>query len=230
MQVKNVLIGTLALSITGVAAAATTPFTESFGGGNANWGGGADWQTFAPLDWTATGGHDGGGFVSTTNNFADFTPGGFPLTLFRGQDNFGSSGGNFEGDWLSGGIVDFRFWVRHDADVALDYFVRFTPVGANAPSMNLFFDQPVQGGEWTELSLVVSPDNDDFVVGGGPGTFGSVFGNLGKIQIGADVSDLAGIDQEFTFDLSEVSINIPAPGALAVFGLAFAARGRRRMN
>lgn len=230
MRPKHALIGSLALSLAGTAVAATGPFTETFGNDNANWGTGGDWQTFDPLAWAGSGGHDGGGYVTASDNFADFTPGGFPLTLFRGQDNYGSSGGNFEGDWIEGGIIEFSFWVRHDASVDLEYFVRFTPMGANAPSMNLFFGDLVAPNTWTKLTATISPDNEDFVVGGGPNTYNTVFGNLGKIQLGADVSPLAGIDQEFNFDLSQVSIAIPAPGALALFGLGFLTRGRRRLN
>lgn len=229
MKALHGITTAVALVATSLCAAADiTAFTETFAEGNANWGTGPTWQSFEPLAWSAAGGPDGGAFVSATENLVDFSPGAFPFTLFRGQDNFGSSGGAFQGDWISANVNEFSFWVRHDATVPLPYFARFTPVGSNSPSMNIFFGELVQPNTWTRLSVWISPDNEDFVVGGGPGTYGAVFGNLGKMQLGAELGQLAGIDQDFNFDLALVSITLPAPGALALLGIALLPHRRRR--
>lgn len=235
MHTRTIVIGTIAfiVMLNGAsvmnAGAAVDPYTETFASDNANWGGGGDWTTFQPLDWSGSGGPDGGGFVSDTLNFSEFSPGGFPLTVFRGQDNYNSSNGAFEGDWLAGGITTFSFWVRHNAPIDLQYFVRFTPADANSPSMNFeFSDSLVAPNTWTQLTLDISEDNPGWIVGGGPGTYNSVFTNLGKIQLGADMGGLAGMEPDFTFDLANVAI-IPAPGAISLLALAglFGTRRRR---
>ena len=210
------------------AAAGVIPHTEDFASGNAAWGTGTDWQLFDPLHWSAGGGPDGSAYVTTAQNFADAVPTGFPLTLFRGQDNFGSSDGAFSGDWLDVGITEFSFWFRHDAPIALNPFARFTPVGSNSPSMNVFFSEFVEANTWTKLTIDISEDNPDFVVGGGPGTYQNVFGNLGKMQLGADVNALVGLDQLVTFDLALVSIAVPGPGAAGMLMFAACAGRRRR--
>jgi len=216
------------LTLAATASASVEPYTETFADGNANWGTGGDWEVFEPLDWQGSGGPDSGAHVTAPKNFVDFEPGGFPLTIFRGQDNFNSSDGAFEGDWISAGVTEFSFWVRHDADIALDYFARFTPIGSNSPSMNVIFSEAVQPNTWTKLSVEIDSNNDDLIPGGPPGTYEAVFGNLGKMQIGADVGQLAGDDQLYHFDLALVSISLPAPGAMALFGLVAALGGSRR--
>jgi len=217
----------LALLPASIAGASVAPFTETFSEGNAAWGTGTAWQLFDPLDWNMTGGPDGGGYVFTSQNFVDTVPVGFPSTFFRGQDNYGSSNGAFVGDWLNSGITEFSFWFRHDAPVALSPFARFTPVGANSPSMNVLFTEQAQANTWTQFTISIDPANPDFVVGGGPGTFDAVFGNLGKIQLGADIAELAGLDQLVTLELALVSIAIPGPGAAALCAL-FGLTGSRR--
>lgn len=222
-----------ATCVCAAAGASVVPYTETFSADNANWGGGGNWQAFEPLDWSSSGGPGGSGYVSTTLPFQDHQPGMFPaLTIFRGQDNYGSSGNAFVGDWTGSGITQFSFWVRHNSPEELLYSVRFVPVGSNSPSMNFeFSDTLVQPNTWTQLSLTISPDTPGWVVGGGPGTYDAVFSNLGKIQIGVNPDPLAGLEDDITFDLSNVSINVPAPGALCLLGLAgFGRRARRRKD
>jgi MYXO-CTERM domain-containing protein len=59
-----------------------------------------------------------------------------------------------------------------------------------------------------------------------------VFGNIGNIQVGVSVSAaLAGLDQEISFDIDQVSV-VPEPTAaalavMAMLGLWVGARQRR---
>ena len=198
-KVLSVMCGLMA----GNAAADVAPFVESFDIGNAAWGD----EAGAPLAWSGSGGADGGGHVSNVFNFVDASPGGFPQVLFRGQDDLGSSGGAFVGDWLAGGITELRFMVRHDAQLPLQWFARMTPAGANFPSVN-----------------AVHPD---FVFGGGGDVFSAVFGNFGKLQIGVYGDELAGIDQDYTFQLDQVS-TVPAPACGLLLTGLLAGRRRRR--
>ena len=85
-------------------AIATVPFTEDFVSSVANWadGSGANLATYV-----ASGGPDGSSFASSTAtgfNAAD----GLRMVVFRGQDEFNSSGHAFEGDWLGSGINRFQ--------------------------------------------------------------------------------------------------------------------------
>ncbi len=236
-SIARVTLGVLALTAAStLAQAGVAPYTEMFAADNANWGGsaGGDWTAFEPLAWSAPGGGPvaGAGFVTYTRNFLDVQPGQFPaLTIFRGQDNYNSSGGAFLGNWNEAGITEFSFWVRHDAAENVLFSVRFTPAGGNGPSMNYeFVDDLVQSGVWTKLTLAIDPDTDGWVIGGGPGTYNMVFNNLGKIQIGINPDPLVGIDQDVNFDLSMVSIAVPAPGAIALLTMAGLVGTRRRRS
>lgn len=234
MSDRNMLALTVAgfvsVAVANAASAGVSPFTETFANDNADWGTGGLWNVYEPVQWNQGSGPDGSNHISVTQNFSNFSPGPLDLALFRGQDNFDSSNGAFVGDWITGGITEFSFWVRHDAQEELKFFVRFVKAGANSPSMNYRFeDSLVQGNTWTKLTLQISPDTPNFIPGGGPGTYQNVMGDLGKIQIGIDLNPLAGIDLDFNFDLALVSMNVPGSSALmllAVGGL-FGTRRRR---
>lgn len=87
------------------ASAQVVNFTETFTGGDANWRGPAPDGSDA-LVVVGGGGPDGSSYVSTDFNFEFFPDGsgmngGQPtVSVFRGQDEFGSSDGAFEGNWI----------------------------------------------------------------------------------------------------------------------------------
>lgn len=203
--------------------AATVPFTETFGSDAANW---RNSSGSATVDWTATGGAgDGGGFANTAFNFVDSAANNTPI-LFRGQDEFGSSGGAFVGDWVAGGVTGFGAAVRHDAGVPLNFFVRFAGP-ANFPGANNVFFVPVASGTWTNLFASLPNPNLIFE---GPLTYNQVFGNIGHVQIGVSVpGSLAGTDAAFNFDLDNVSI-VPEPATLGLLAIGGLAALRRRSN
>lgn len=208
------------------ARAATVPFTETFSADAANWrsAGGT-----ANVDWTATGGAgDGGAFANTTFNFVGSAANDTPI-LFRGQDEFGSSGGAFVGNWVTGGVTGFGAAVRHDAGVPLNFFVRFASP-ANFPGANNVFFVPVPSGAWTNLFAAL-PNTS--LIYEGPLTYNQVFSNIGHVQVGVSVpAARAGVDSGVHFDLDNVRI-VPEPATLALLaigGLAIAARQRKRVG
>jgi len=202
---------------------ATVPFTESFSVDSANW---MDIAS-SPVAWIASGGaQDGGGYISVDFNFVDSTAEDTPA-LFRAQDEFGSSGGAFEGDWIGDGVGRFSVFVRHNAGVPLSFYIRFTPVvnfpGALWPSPPPIGPPmaPVPSGEWTELSFAVSAENPSIWFPEGAGNFASVFGGVGHVQIGVvPPVDLVGVDQAVTFDVDTVSISSGAVPTVSEWGMA----------
>jgi len=203
-------------------AGVTAPFTEEF---NAD---ASDWRDTAgdPLSWQATGGVNNSGYVTTTANFQNNNSADF-VTLFRGQDEFGSSGNAFVGDWITAGVQEFAFWVRHDADAPMTVFARFA-TAANFPAAAIVELDPIQPNVWTEVAFEISQDNPNIIYEGGPSNFFSVFGGIGHVQVGAGAGSFAGVDQNIAFDLDRVGIDVPTPGSLAVLATVGLVGLRRR--
>jgi hypothetical protein len=194
------------------ARAATVPFTESFDAGSADW---FDASGGSPLSWNPAGGEDGA-FASSTFNFVGSAEGDTPV-LFRAQDEFGaagSSGGAFIGDWISDGVTTFSAFVRHDANVPLTIFTRFSSP-FNFPGAVAIQFAPVSPDTWTEITVPIDANNPQFVTFEGT-DFGTVFGNIGHVQIGVSVpAELAGVDQAFTFGVDTASI-VPEPATASL--------------
>jgi hypothetical protein len=221
LRFRSLLLVTVGLvcASSGVAGATVVPFTEDFDNGPSQW---FNADGTALLDWVAAGGPDGGAYVTTLFEVPDPLPP-FGSTLFRGQDEYGSSGGAFEGNWIADGVTEFSYWIRHDAPVPLQAFVRFaSPVnfpGAAGLSMGL-----VAPDTWTEVTVAIDPDNPLIILEGV--SFEDTFSNIGHLQIGLIATgDLIG--ETLTVDLDKVSI-VPAPGGLALLLLAACRRRRRR--
>src|SRR5262249_44276027 len=79
-------------------AAPTVPFTEDFTTDTANWKNNGN----ADLTFFANGGPGNSSYVSTSFAFASAF--GDQIALFRGQSGFNSSGGAFNGNWLTEGV------------------------------------------------------------------------------------------------------------------------------
>ncbi len=202
------------------AEAAIVPFTETFAGGAANW---FDGPGTAVVDWNAAGGPGGSAYVSSSGGFLTANTDD-PVLFFRAQDEFGSSGGAFVGNWIADGVNQFSAWVRHDAGVPLNFFTRFASPN-NFPAANQVFFQPVPSGTWTQLvALLPNPT----LIFEGPFTYQQVFSNIGHVQIGVTTpASLAGMDETFVFDLDDVSI-VPEPMGLWLLGLVGLALLKRR--
>ncbi len=201
------------------------PFTETFSNNSSNW---YNSSGSSPVDWISSGGPDGSAFAATSLNFSGLSAGD-PAVLFRAQDEFNSSAGAFIGDWVASGVSGFNAFVRHDADVPLNFFVRFASP-SNFPGANNVFFIPVPGDTWTNLAAVLP--NPNLIFFEGPFTYQQVFGNIGHVQIGVTAPvPLAGTDTLVHFDLDNVSI-VPEPATLGLLAVgvlvAFRRRGTRR--
>ncbi len=200
------------------ATAAIVPFTEDFTRGA------ADWRDAAgnPLTWVAAGGRDGGSFVETSYLVPDPPPP-FGAILFRAQDEFGSSGGAFEGDWIADGVDGFSFFLWHDAPLPLNVFARFAGP-ANSPGAAGIAFAPVVPATWTKVFIPIFDGSPNLILEGA--SFQDVFSDIGHVQIGiAPGGGLIG--QNITVRLDKVSI-VPGPGAIAVLAGLLAVRVRAR--
>ena len=140
----------------------TVPFTEDFNTGTAQWF--TNSAGTLPPSFVSSGGPDGSGFVSHSFNFVNTVPTGTPL-FFRGQASFGSSGGAFVGDWISGGVIELSAWVRHDAASQLNFFTRLAPAG-NAGVIGL--TGLIPSGQWTQITFPIM--SSAFINEGPPGS------------------------------------------------------------
>jgi len=213
----------LAASAVASAGSLVGPFTETFNDGNANW---TNFNNTAPLDWFPAGGPDGSGYASGTYNLQNAS-GFFPPVVLRGQGSSNASAGAFIGDWIASGVIGFSFDIRHDLSEALTITGRFaTP--QNNPGAATESSLAVQPNTWTTVSFDLTPDSAD-IISFGSGNYESIFSNIGNIQLGFNVPQgLAGQDIEVRFDLDNASLIIPAPGTVALLGLAGVGLVRRR--
>ncbi len=225
---KTAITAILAFSTATTAAASIdVPWTETFADDPADWFNGSG---DALADWASDGGIDGAGdgYLTADLDFSSLTVGQTPI-LFRGQDEFNSSANAFVGDWIASGADHISFWVRHDADAPIAFFLRLaTP--DNFPAANAVQFVPVAPGTWTQVTFDLVPGNPQLIFEGPASTYESVFSNIGHIQLGLTVPEsLAGSPDTFTFDFDQV--NIPAPGALALLPIAgLISRRRKRRN
>jgi hypothetical protein len=186
------------------ASALSVPYTENFDADSANWR--ANNSTIA-LGWTSGGGPEASSYATTDFNFLNSGSGSTP-TIFRNQDEFNSSGLNFQGNWVTGDVVQLSFYVRHNAGVNMTFFVRFADP-ANFPGAAVILSPPVPSGTWTQLT--VNLDTASFIYEG-PFTYNDVFDNIGHIQIGVSTpQSLVNQNQTATFDIDRPSIAGPAP-------------------
>ena len=87
------------------------------------------------VNLVTSGGPDGSSYISTDFSFEFFPDGsgmggGQPApVLFRAQDEFGSSGGAFEGDWLASNVDQLTFSFRHNLPTPANVFARLSGPG-----------------------------------------------------------------------------------------------------
>ncbi len=213
-------------SLAGQASAVVVPCTETFDT-TAGWSN----TDFAEPTLVGSGGLDGSSYISTQRSFANSSAGSFEV-LFRGEPSLipgllpDASGGAFIGNWIDAGVDNISFDIRHNGVAPVNFFVRVANVNRFPGAIAVAF-QPTFAGQWTTISLDLSPDSPNFVSFEGA-DYNAVFANAGIIQIGIDAGALGGIPGDFTFDLDNVTIT-PAPGAaFALLGACGLAARRRR--
>lgn len=206
-----------------VASAAITDFYENFAGGAQNW---RNANGASVLAWSANGGPDDGAFVTSVFNLSSTTVGGFPPTVIRAQQGYGSSGGVYAGDWIAAGVTGVSFMFRHNLGEAVSVTGRFaTPV--NTPGASTVSTLLVNPNTWTLVSFDLREGSSDIVSLGG-GTYAQIFSNIGNMQIGFTVpAALAGQNVIGSFDLTNFAV-VPTPGVAALLGLAGVLLRRRR--
>jgi hypothetical protein len=233
-----VAIAVGAICLAGPSQAAF-PFVENFNESAENW------RTSAGAvnaNWVATGGPDGGPYIS--NTFANFDPPPSPFPggssssiVLRAQEEYGgvgSSNGGYTGDWITAGIKRVTAWVRHNAEVngvgvPLAYNFRFSDP-ANSPGAS-YGTATVPSGVWTQLVIDVTPSSSQLLSYGG-GSHATIYDNIGHIQVSA-VEPAGWSAATVTFDLDRVAVEIPEPAAVALagaglIGIATAAYRRRK--
>jgi hypothetical protein len=202
----------LVLAASAPAGALTAPFTEDFTANASNWLN----ATSGPLTWNATGGPDGGSYVSTTLG----SLGGPQGTIqFRANDNANASGDAFVGNWI-GNISSISAEVIHDAPQALTFYFRFAGAGA---MVGMF--PPVAPNTWTPVSIAIDPST----LTPAGGSFATTMSNVINLQMGVIApAGLEGVP--FTYGLDKVTL-VPEPttaGLLALGLLGFACARRRQ--
>ena len=165
------------------ASATTIPFTEDFTVGAANW---RDASGLNVVSWNPAGGPDGGAYASTSFLVTQPPPPNGAI-VFRGHDNFDSSGDAFTGNWISSGISEFSFSIRHDGPAPLDVFARFA-TSANFPGAIGLWFVPVLPNTWTDIVIPVGVNSPNIILEGFP--YEDVFSAIGNVQIGILPSDL----------------------------------------
>lgn len=217
-------------------------FTETFAfdplAFNSNWRG-PDAAGNDLLTRVESGGPDGSAFVSFESSFADFPDGsgmggGQPTpVLFRGQQNFDSSGGAFVGDWIEDGVTELSFEFRHNLPVPVTVFSRFAS-NANFPGALAIDFAPVLPFQWTEVSIAIDPTSPQFISFENS-DFESIFSDIANIQIGVSVPEgFGGSPVPFTFDLDNVQVTtaaVPEPATGLFLGtLTMMTIARRRRS
>lgn len=206
------------LALAAPAGAVTIGFVEDFAVDASGWAG----ASLAPLTWVASGGPDGGSYVSFTG-LAINDPG----TIEFRTNGVAASGGNFAGSWLSPGVSVLSAQVLHDAPSPVNVFFRIT-TGSNSPAIIGIVPIPVLPNTWTQVSLVLYPSNPLIIPEGPPSLYNTVLSNVTNVQVGFAVP--AALDgNTYTWGLDKVQI-VPEPATAGMLagGLALLAAGGRR--
>ena len=206
--IRSLLIFALCLLSVDAGRALIVPFTEDFTGGASNWLNGS---STAPT-WSATGGVDGGGYISAPGAIS---AGGFGTIVFRGNGAADASGDAFVGDWITGGVSTFTAYVSHDAPVALNFYARLD-AGSGRAGSSIDFSVPV--GTWFQLNIPIVNSPTSFQ-SYGAGTFATVFNGIQNVQIALSTTqDPSTAGQTYNVSLDRVA-TVPEPRTVALLAI-----------
>lgn len=212
----------VAAGVVSGASAQIVGFVEDFNADAAAW---RNFNSASILEWISTGGPDGTAFARSNYNLTAAS-GGFPPVVIRAQSSFTppSSGGAYVGNWIDAGVTGVRFSFRHDLPEAISLTGRFaTPL--NNPGAATQTSFTVAPNVWTEIFYDLTEGSPD-IISYGSGNHLSVFSNIGNIQLGFNVpAGYAGQNIDVRFDIDNFTI-VPAPGTLAMLGIAGLGLGR----
>lgn len=221
---RSALAAIAATIVAGTASAQIIGFVENFDADAAAW---RNFNSASILEWVSAGGPDGTAFARSTYNLTAAS-GGFPPVVIRAHASYSppSSGGAYVGDWIAAGVTGVSFSFRHDLPEAISLTGRFaTPL--NNPGASVQTSFTVEPNVWTTVFYDLTEGSPD-IISLGSGTYASIFGNIGNIQLGFNVPPgYAGQNIDVRFDIDNFRI-VPAPGALALLGVAGLATRRRR--
>lgn len=197
------------------AAYANPGFTEDFTSSSQGWVS----RTFAPLSHNATGGPDGGAYVSFDSSFDPFG-GESGAIAFRGHDDFDASNDAFVADWIDNHWITLSAWVRHDGPAPASFFARIATPN-NFPGAALISFVPVAPNTWTQLIFDVRPNSPQLILEGPTVDYSDVFGDVGNVQLGLTAP--AGYEDDttpITFALDKVTVATPEPASCGLLLLA----------
>jgi hypothetical protein len=190
--------------------AITVPYTENFTSTHANWRTNSN-STFAT--YNAVGGPDGSSYTSSTYNFLGNLEGD-SLIIHRANFTDNASGGNFFGNWIAADGQKLSAYVRHNAPEPIEYFLRTTS-NAGFPAYVISNPMLVAPNTWTMIEFITNAQNPLKLDEGG--SFAGIYGNLQRVQFGIFTpASVAEVDFNYTFDLDQVTVDVPEPTSLAM--------------
>jgi hypothetical protein len=202
-----------------VRAAVSVPFTENYATNASGW---VTALNAAPT-YVATGGPNGAGdsYISSLHTLTSATG---ASTIFRGNDSNDASGDGFVGNWVSAGLTQLSFWIRHNSAIDLTVGARMA-TSANSPAFAITSPVKVVPNTWTLVTFDIAPGNAALTPEG-PVAFNDVYTALGNIQLLASRETLAA-GTPVTFDIDKVSVT-PEPASVALLALGSLVTQRRK--
>ena len=200
----------IVFGISGTAGAQNFEYLEDFENGDADW---VDFGRNA-VTYSATGGHDGGAFISATRDIITepLNPFGSGLIQFRCAiappqlPSQNCSDGVFVGDYTAMPVIELRFWFRHNSVQNQQVFIRI-PTPANTPGASAFIDSPIPPNTWTEMVLEINPTNPEWESQFGGSNYNTILSNVGRFQPGVYYGiGVNYTETNVTFDIDDVRI------------------------
>lgn len=213
-MIRSTICAGLLLTLSNATVAQSIIDQENFNGGAADW---VD-ETRGAVTHFASGGRNGGAYISTTANINTSSGGDFGgYVLFRCAVNPSQlpsqncSSGKFVGNWyLQDGVQELRFWFRHDSSKpgGLQPTIRIAVPGNNLGGSAIL--PAIPANTWTRIDVPIDPQSnvwDDNWGSLSPNAV-QILKNVGRLQPGiyVDPSDPTYTESNVKFDIDDVQI------------------------